>query len=93
QEETGIDITTYNKDLLSDTRRGQSTKILPNKEEVLCTMCFKEYKVSIHDKEALHIEVRVEDDLAEYQWVDINDIKNIQLTPPSKELFLELGYL
>jgi hypothetical protein len=33
------------------------------------------------------------DDIAEIQWVDRKNLKNISLTPPSIEMYRELGWI
>jgi len=33
------------------------------------------------------------DDIAELQWVKKNDLKKIKLTPPSQEMYKELGWI
>ncbi|MBT4277171.1 NUDIX domain-containing protein [Candidatus Falkowbacteria bacterium] len=33
------------------------------------------------------------DDIAELQWVEKKDLRNIKLTPPSQEMYQELGWM
>jgi 8-oxo-dGTP pyrophosphatase MutT (NUDIX family) len=94
KEETGIDISQYRIELIDDTGKGESEKILKDTgEKVLCKMNFNVYKVVIDDKYASEIKVELNDDLVKYQWFDLDNLKNIKLTPPSVELFKKLKYL
>lgn len=91
-EETGVNISQYNIELIDDIGKGESIKT-NNNEQVLCKMSFYVYKVILHDKNAHEIQISLDDDLVEYQWTDIANIGSIKLTPPSIELFTRLGWL
>ncbi len=94
KEETGIDISPYRIQLVDDTGKGQSEKVLKETgETVLCEMTFNVYQVDITDQNADQIAVHLNDDLVRYQWVDLAELKNYKLTPPSTVLFTKLGYL
>jgi mutator protein MutT len=94
KEETGIDISKYKVALIDDVGEGESEKTLEeNEENVLCKMKFFVYKIEINDKLATEIKISLDDDLAEYVWTDIPELKNKKLTPPSVELFKKLGYI
>lgn len=94
KEETGIDISPYQIELVDDTGTGQSEKTLPETgEKVIVEMKFNVYKVIITDKIATEIDVRLEDDLVQHHWIALSEIKDYKLTPPSVELFKKLGYL
>lgn len=93
REETGIDIAPYSIELVDDEGRGETEKVLKDTgEHVLCHMVFNVYKVAI-DMNAHEIPVSLDDDLVSYQWVDLEDLKTLKLTPPSVTLFKRLGYL
>lgn len=93
-EETGIDISLYQPELIDDQGRGQSEKTLKDTgEKVLCDMTFNVYKVIISDKDANQIVVSLNDDLVKYTWTNPKDFGTLKLTPPSVELFRRLGYL
>lgn len=92
-EETGIDISSYAIELIDDVGRGESEKTLKDGERVMCEMVFYVYKITINDKCASEIPVKLNDDLVEYIWRDMDEIRNTQLTPPSQELFARLGYI
>jgi 8-oxo-dGTP pyrophosphatase MutT (NUDIX family) len=93
-EETGMDISPYKIELIDDKKSGVSEKILKNTgEKVLCEMKFSVYKVSINDKNADEIKIKLDDDLVEFNWFSGAELKKIRLTPPSVELFTELGFL
>ncbi len=93
KEETGIDISTNSIELVDDSGTGESEKILKETgERVLCTMNFNVYKVVL-DQGAEDIVVSLDDDLVTYKWVDLDDLKDLKLTPPSISLFKRLGYI
>lgn len=94
KEETGIDISNYKIELVDDEGYGENEKTLKETgEKVLCEMTFNVYKIVIEDKMADEINVKLEDDLVKFDWINLNDLKNIKLTPPSVTLFRRLGYL
>jgi len=93
-EETGIDITPYDRELVDDVGTGESEKTLKETgERVLVKMYFTIYKVIIADKTAEEISVALNDDLVAYQWTNRDDLSLIKMTPPSVDLFKRLGYL
>lgn len=94
KEEVGIDISNYEIDLIDDTGKGESEKVLKETgEKVICQMQFNVYQVRINDKKAEEITLKLEDDLEECEWFKINQLDQIKLTPPSVELFKKLGYI
>lgn len=93
EEETGIDVSPYKIELVDSSGRGESQKALKTGEQVLCEMQFYVYKVMIDDKNADEIEVKLNDDLVNFQWTEIDNLKKIKLTPPSADLFKKLGYI
>ncbi len=93
QEETGIDITNYQTELI-DISHGESEKTLKETgERVLCEMTFNDYKIVIDDKNADEIQISLNDDLIEYRWSQLSELAMLKLTPPSTALFTKLGYL
>ncbi len=93
EEETGIDVSPYKIELIDSSDRGESQKTLKTGEQVLCEMQFYVYKVTIDDKNADEIEVKLNDDLVNFQWTEIDNLKKIKSTPPSADLFKKLGYI
>jgi 8-oxo-dGTP pyrophosphatase MutT (NUDIX family) len=93
KEETGIDISRYNIEHIDSSGRGESKKILKTGEMVLCEMQFYVYKIVIDDKNADEIEVKLNDDLVKFQWTEINNLKEMKLTPPLADLFKKLDYI
>ncbi|MFA4879994.1 MAG: NUDIX hydrolase [Candidatus Doudnabacteria bacterium] len=92
-EEVGIDINQYDIELIDDIGQGQAEKVLKDTgEKVLCKMHFNIFKVIIKNQKADQIKVRLNDDLVRYNWFAISQLNAIKLTPPSRELFLRLGY-
>lgn len=53
---------------------------------------FNVYKVTL-DTNARELMISLSDELAEFCWTDLPDLKNLKLTPPSVELFTRLDYL
>lgn len=93
KEETGMDITGLPTKLLSDKDTGEHVKT-DNKtgETYLAKMQFNDYQVEL-DKNADEVKITLGDDLVEYRWVSIGDLKNYHLTPPSQKLFTSLGWI
>jgi 8-oxo-dGTP pyrophosphatase MutT (NUDIX family) len=92
-EETGIDISSATISLADDKGRGKAEKKLKNSgETVLCNMTFSVYRVDL-PKDASEIELQPQDDLVKLEWIDMGDLPNYKLTPPSISLFTRLGYL
>lgn len=92
KEETGIDISSYKIELIDSSGKGESQKTLKTGEQVLCEMKFYVYKVVL-DNNADKIGVKLNDDLINFQWIKIDNLKKIKLTPPSAGLFKKLGYI
>jgi 8-oxo-dGTP pyrophosphatase MutT (NUDIX family) len=93
-EETGIDIGPYKIELFDDKGTGKSEKTLKSGEKVMCNMRFGVYKVSISDKMASEIKVRLNgDELEVYSWTAIEELKKEELAPPSVELFTRKGWI
>ncbi len=93
KEETGIDISSYEIEIVDSSGKGESQKILKTGEQVLCKMQFYVYKVVLKDKNADEVEVNLNDDLVNFRWANIDNLKNVKLTPPSLDLFKKLGYI
>ncbi len=94
KEETGIDISLYEIELVDDSGRGECEKTLKGTgEDVVCEMVFNVFKIVINDKNADEIEIKLEDDLVTHSWTQIDELKKLKLTPPSIKLFKKLGYL
>lgn len=52
-------------------------------------MQFNVFKVELVEL-ANDIKVQLNDDLVEYQWINLSEVDSIKLTPPSVELFKRL---
>jgi 8-oxo-dGTP diphosphatase len=92
-EETGLDISSYQVEIVEDSARGKSEKILKDtNEKVIVNMKFYTYRINIPKPES-EIEANAGDDLVELEWVPLNKISDYKLSPPSKNLFKKLGYL
>jgi 8-oxo-dGTP pyrophosphatase MutT (NUDIX family) len=93
KEETGLDIQPEQIQLVDDSGRGSTEKTLKDtRERVWCNMRFNVFKVELQ-KESDKLMLNPTDDLVELKWLNIEEIKDYELTPPSVELFKRLGYL
>lgn len=93
REEIGLDISTESKKLISDSDTGEAIKTDKNTgEKWLVKMSFNVYQIDLKEN-AQDIQVSLNDDLTEYQWVQLADLKNFKHTPPSEKLFRELKWM
>lgn len=93
KEETGLNISNCKIELVDDKGKGVSTRKLKDSGEIAeCEMTFYVYRVDI-DEDSEQIVICLNDDLVQYEWVDINDLHKYKLTPPSIKLFKKLGYI
>ena len=90
-EEVGIDTGSCKVVLADDQGTGETEKTLKETgERVLCNMQFNVYRVDV-DQNAADIETKTSDDLVKLEWVDLKQLGNYKLTPPSIALFKRLG--
>lgn len=90
-EEVGIDVANCKVSLADDQGSGETEKMLKDTgKKVLCKMKFYVYRVDV-DKNADDIKVDPSDDLVKLKWVDLAELGNYQLTPPSIKLFRRIG--
>lgn len=93
KEEVGLDIKDMPIKLLSESNTGEAVKIdKSNVEKFLVKMHFNVYQVDLND-DSQNINVSLDDDLKEYQWVPMKELKNYKHTPPSEKLFRSLGWI
>ncbi len=93
KEEVGLSITTDLMKLISDSDTGEAVKTDKGTgEKWLVKMSFNVYQVSLKHN-ADDMQVSLNDDLKEYKWVSMMDLKNYKHTPPSEKLFRGLGWL
>lgn len=92
-EETGIDISPYEIKLVSDKRTGISEKTLRTGEQVRVRMKFMEYLVKISDTDAADIRISLSDEHSQFGWFSLPELHDVNLSPPSRALFEELGYV
>lgn len=93
QEETGLDISQQELILVDDDGTGSSEKTFKETgERVICHMKFTVYKVTL-DTLSTDTLITLDEELSEYTWASLNDLKNYRLTPPSIELFTKIGLL
>jgi len=92
-EEVGIDVNDCGVSLLDNKGNGESEKTLKDTGEVvLCKMSFNVFLVRV-TKNSDEISVKPEDDLVKYLWVDKDKVKDLDLTPPSIDLFKRIGWI
>ena len=92
REEVGIEVANGAVKLLDDSGTGGSEKTLDSGEVVWCEMKFNVFEIEL-DEYADEITVNPGDDIVETLWAEKDKLKDLQLTPPSIELFNKLGYL
>ena len=91
-EEVGIDISTCQVALADNAGTSQTEKTLQDTgETVLCNMSFNVYRVDV-PKLAKDITLQPSDDLIILEWLDMSELSNYKLTPPSVELFKRLRH-
>lgn len=93
KEEVGLDISNFPKKLICEGDKGQAIKI--NKkiaEKYLVKMTFFTYKIELNS-DAENTKISLNDDINEYKWVSIDELKNYKHTPPSQKLFSSLGWV
>ncbi|MFO0703589.1 MAG: NUDIX hydrolase [Patescibacteria group bacterium] len=85
KEEVGIDVSTYQTDLIDTEGFGESVKNI-NGEDFLCKMKFNVYKIKI-PKSSHEINIYTSDDLIVLKWIEIEKLSGYKITPPSSALF------
>lgn len=93
-EEAGIDISSFDIELVDDSMTGEAEKTLRESgEHIIAKMNFFTYKVVL-DKSSEEIPVTLDaHEFDEYSWFSLPELKTIKLSPPSLELFTKLGFL
>lgn len=92
-EEVGIDINDCKVTLADDKGTGETEKTLKDTgERVICKMRFNVYRVDA-SKAATDVKLKSSDDLVKLEWIDLKQLGNYKLTPPSVTLFERLGLL
>lgn len=92
-EEAGIDISACQVALADNAGTGQTEKTLKDTgETVLCNMNFNVYRVDVPEL-AKDITLQPSDDLVTLEWLNMSELNDYKLTPPSVELFNRLGFV
>lgn len=91
QEETGLDISGYKVRLVDDQGYGESIKHLNGKDTPV-KMRFFMFEILIDD-EAANIRLSEDDDMVNLRWFSPDELRTVELAPPSISLFKRLGYL
>ncbi|MEK7063541.1 MAG: NUDIX hydrolase [Patescibacteria group bacterium] len=89
KEEVGIDIAPYGFKMIDDVGRGEA---IDTEEQVMRTMTFYIYRIDL-DQDSADVPITLSDDLVEYRWTELKELKDLKITPPSVELFTRLGWL
>lgn len=93
KEEVGLNIKNLPIMLLSDSGTGEAVKTDKGTgEKMLIKMHFNVYQVNLN-QDADEINISLDDDLTEYKWVSMEELKDYEHTPPSQKLFSSLGWL
>ncbi len=87
KEETGVEIKNI-KNIVPQHRSVPREAETENKDGEMTHYYFLEYLCDYAGGE-----LKPNDDLAQAKWVDRNNLKNVSLTPPSQEMYRELGWL
>lgn len=93
REEAGIDISEACIIPLNRSFTGVTEKTLKSTgERVLCHMLFNHFEVRF-ELNANDIQTRPGDDLVELRWFDLEELKNVEQIPGSREWFEQMGYI
>ena len=87
KEELGVEINNI-KNIVPKFRSSPREAETQNKEGETTHYYFLEYLCDYAGGE-----LKPDDDIAEAKWVNRNDLKEINLTPPSQEMYRELGWV
>lgn len=90
-EETGIDISQSKIKLIDNQGRGITKKTNSKGKLVEVEMEFNVFQVSLEQK-SFQVEVKLNSDLVEYVWADLQQLNDFKHTPPSVELFKRIGW-
>jgi len=92
-EETGIDISAAAIEPLEGILTGQSEKtIRKTGERVVVDMRFFNYKVTLAQPSGF-ITLHTDDDFIQADWFPVNELRNLDLSPPSVTTLKKLGLL
>jgi 8-oxo-dGTP pyrophosphatase MutT (NUDIX family) len=92
-EEVNLDIKDNKIELIDEKGSASTVKILKDTgEKVWCNMNFFVYKIQLENI-ADDVHLIPSDDLVELEWINLEDIFKIKLTPPSEDLLRRLNIL
>jgi 8-oxo-dGTP pyrophosphatase MutT (NUDIX family) len=93
KEETGLDISNEEINLVDTKGEGETEKLLKNTgEKVWCKMNFYCYEIRLRSQSDL-VELKTDAVLIELKWFTKSELDSVKLTPPSIGLFQRLGYI
>jgi 8-oxo-dGTP pyrophosphatase MutT (NUDIX family) len=91
-EETGIDINDADVSKLNEASGQHEKTLRETGERVFVKMDFFNYKITIPNNSS-DINLLTEDDWNEPQWFTLNELANLQLSPPTKQTLIETGLI
>lgn len=92
REEVGLTIDDKRISLISDTKTGESEKVLKETgETVLVKMRFHDFRVDMSHN-AADIEIAEGDGFCKGRWMHADELKNMRLSPGVIEVLANLGY-
>lgn len=91
-EETGLDLSLLEFKLIDDVGTGESEKVLPTGERVLCEMKFYIFLVEVPEVSNVTATV-LGDEFACLKWFNADEIRNIKLVPDGYRIFRKLGFI
>ncbi len=92
-EETGIDITHADIELIDGAHDGESQKTLRETgERVVVKMDFFNYKITLL-LEASEVALKAEDDFIDASWFPIKELDQLKLSPPTATTLQKMGIL
>jgi 8-oxo-dGTP pyrophosphatase MutT (NUDIX family) len=91
-EEIGLDISNARVEQIEYVFESQTEKILRSGEKVLANFTFYNYKVYL-PQPAAKITLKTDDDFIDAQWFELDELKKVELSPPTITTLTHLGYL
>ncbi len=91
-EETGLDISGLQPELISNDMEGESKKILKTGETVIAKMKFFVYKLEL-EKNHNQVKVTVGDDVIDYCWLGFDELDKVKHVPLSYKVFNKIKYV
>lgn len=91
-EETGIDTNNAKVTMLNHATGENEKTLRDTGERVFVQMDFYNYRIDLPD-DAHNVAVKPEDDWDEPEWFNLADLKDKNLSPPTRQTLVETGLL